>query len=248
MAMRRVCLAMGCFVAAWCIGCSSGQTVRLVVATDASYPPMESVVDGRFTGFDIDLMLAIAQGAGFEVRFENIVWDDIFDALAAGEVDAIISSVTITPERQALFDFSTPYLNAGQVIVVRSGQTDINAAADLSGRTVGAIADTTSADAVAAIGGAVMQPFADIGAAMAALLAGTIDAVVTDSPVAAFYVTTANPGELKVVGPQITSEQFGILVRQGDADMLQRINQGLAAAQAAGIDVALAAQYGLPAG
>lgn len=229
-------------------GCGDGAgPMVLVVATDATYPPMEyRSNDGRLVGFDIDLMRAIAAQTGFQVTFRHVPWERLFDELAAGRYDAVISSVTITPERAERFDISAPYLDAGQVVVVRAEETDIQGPEDLSGRTVGAVAETTSAAAVTAIAGATLRAYPTIGAAVDDLLAGTLDAVVTDSPVAAGYAQGELRERVKTVGRPFTTEQFGILVRRGHPTALLLINRGLAAVQQSGFDATLRAQWGLP--
>src|SRR5690554_291700 len=79
----------------------------LVVATDATWPPMEYInTDQEIVGFDIDFMNAVADAAGFNVEFQNTAWDGIFAGLANGDYDAVISSVTITDERKRTMDFS----------------------------------------------------------------------------------------------------------------------------------------------
>ena len=95
-----------------------------VVATDAAFPPMEFVdANKNIVGFDIDLMNAIAKAMGFEVEYKNTAWDGIFAGLESGDYDAIISAVTIRDDRKAKYDFSEPYINAGQAIVVMADDT-----------------------------------------------------------------------------------------------------------------------------
>src|SRR5512141_3051405 len=90
---------------------------KIVVATDATWPPMEMVdKDKKIVGFDIDFLNAVAKEAGFTVEFKNTAWDGIFAGVEAGQYDAIISSVTITDERQKKYDFSLPYIDAGQIL------------------------------------------------------------------------------------------------------------------------------------
>lgn len=246
--MRWLWLSAGALGLVWLNGCGTAVTpVRMVIATDATFAPMESLDgNGRPVGFDIDLMRAIAAHAGLEVTFVDVRWEQIFVGLRAGRYAAVISSVTITPDRQQLFDFSTPYLNAGQVVLVRAGETRIHSQADLPGRRVGAIPLTTSAAAVQAISGAVLVPYADSAAAVADLLAGRIDAVVNDSPVAAGYVNGEFVGRLQIAGAPFTSEQYGIVVRRGDAATLALLNSGLAAALRDGSVRELRQLWGLP--
>ena len=116
-----VAIALVLLVTSLATGCGASSN-KIVVATDATWPPMEYVDENReIVGYDIDLMKAIAEEAGLEVEFKNVAWDGIFAGLAAGEYDAVISSVTITDERRENYDFSDPYINAGQIVVVDAG-------------------------------------------------------------------------------------------------------------------------------
>jgi polar amino acid transport system substrate-binding protein len=222
-------------------------TQKVVVATDATWPPMEMVNETtkEFEGFDIDLMNAIAQEAGLEVEFRNVAWDGIFAGLAAGEYDAVISSVTITEERQKEFDFSNSYINAGQIVVVRATNTDINSSADLSGKTVAAQIGTTGAMAVQEISGAILKEYDEIGFCFEDLIAGRVDAVVCDTPVAADYAGVQYAGQIKLVGGAFTDEYYGIMVKKGNTELLAKINDGLKKVQDKGIDKQLMEKWNL---
>ena len=83
----------------------------VMIGTNAEYPPFEYVDEaGNIVGFDVDIMMAIAEAAGFEYEFVNTRWDGIFVALASGEFDAVISAATITDERMETVDFFRPLL------------------------------------------------------------------------------------------------------------------------------------------
>ncbi len=225
-------------------GCGTSSDV-VVVATDATWPPMEYVNEEReIVGYDIDLMRAIAEEAGFEVEIRNVAWDGIFAGLAAGEYDAIISSVTITAERQETYDFSDPYINAGQITVVRQ-ESAISGPDDLSGHTVGAQIGTTGAIEVQNMEGAELNEYDEIGLAFEDLVAGRIDAVVCDTPVAADFALQREEYReaLKIVGEPFTDEYYGIVVQKGDDELLAMINEGLDAVQEKGIDAQLEEQW-----
>jgi polar amino acid transport system substrate-binding protein len=221
-------------------GCQS-QSKKIVVATDATWPPMEYVDENKeIVGFDIDLMNAIAKEAGLEVEYRNVAWDGIFAGLAAGEYDAVISSVTITDERKEQYDFSEPYINAGQIVVVQA-DSDITGPDTLSGHTVGAQLSTTGAFALQEMSGVTLKEYDEIGLAFEDLVAGRIDAVVCDTPVAADFALQREEykAKLKIVGDSFTEEYYGILVQKGNSDLLSKINEGLAAVQDKGTDKTL---------
>jgi len=210
---------------------------HFVIATDASFPPMEFVDENKnLVGFDIDLMEAIAKAMGFTVEWKNTAWDGIFAGLESGDYDAIMSSVTITDERKQKYDFSDPYINAGQAVVVRADETAIQSYKDLSGKVVGAQIGTTGAFAVEKIEGAKLKEYDTIDLALMDLVNKNIDAVVVDTPVAADYALASETfkGKLKIVGEPFTEEYYGLCVRKGETELLKLFNEGLKKVKASG--------------
>ena len=163
------------------------------VGTNAEYQPFEFIgADGKITGFDVDLLNAAAAAGGLGVDLVNTKWDGIFVALASGEFDAVISAVTITPERAEVVDFTDAYFNAGQAIAVRADNTDINSEADLDGKSVGVQIGTTGDIYLTDNTKANVQRFEENPLALQALANKDVDAVVADSPTQADSIK-ANP-------------------------------------------------------
>jgi len=204
---------------------------KLVVATDATWPPMEYVDEDtkEIVGFDIDFMNAVADAAGFEVEFKNTAWDGIFAGLAADKYDAIISSVTITEERQKEMDFSKPYINAGQILVVQKETKGVTTLEDLKGKTVGAQIGTTGSFEIDKVKGVNSKTYDEIGLAYEDLVNGRIHGVVADTPVAADFAlqNESYKGKLKIVGEPFTEEYYGIVIRKGNTEVLDMVNRGL---------------------
>jgi polar amino acid transport system substrate-binding protein len=211
-------------------GCA-GAKKKVVFATDASFPPMEFVdKDKNIVGFDIEMMNAIAKAMNMELEYKNTAWDGIFAGLESGDYDAVLSSVTITDERKQKYDFSDPYINAGQSVVVMSAETKINSDKDLPGKKVGAQIGTTGALAVGKIQGATLKEYDTIDLALMDLVNGNINAVVVDTPVAADYALSSEQfkGKLRIAGKPFTEEYYGLCVRKGkSADLLKSFNDGL---------------------
>ena len=234
--MKKILLAgliVALAVAVAFVGCDRGakDLDKIVVATDATWPPMEYVdASKNIVGYDIDLMNAIAEAAGFEVEFRNTAWDGIFAGLATEEYDAVISSVTITEERQETMDFSDSYINAGQVLIVAQSTSGMTSLDDMSGKTVGAQIGTTGAFAVDDAAGVTLATYDELGLAIEDLANGRIDGVVADTPIAADYVLQNDEykGTLKIVGEPFTDEYYGIPVAKGNKAVLDLINKGLA--------------------
>ena len=218
------------------VGCKKkeepAEEMHIVIATDATWPPMEMVDENKeIVGFDIDLMKAAAKAGGFTVEFKNTAWDGIFAGLAAGEYDAVMSSVTITEERKETMDFSVPYINAGQVLIVPQETTGVTTLADLKGKAVGAQIGTTGSFEVEKVSGVELKTYDEIGLAFEDLVNGRIAGVVADTPVAADFALM-NPnykGKLKIVGKPFTEEYYGVAVKKGNTKVLDTINKGLKA-------------------
>ena len=215
------------------------QGRTLTVATDATWPPMEMVDTSKnIVGFDIDLMKAIAKEAGVEVVFKNTAWDGIFGGLDAGKYDAIISSVTITDERKKQYDFSEPYINIGQILVVPKTVKNVKTLSDMKGKKVGAQIGTTGAFEVKKASGVELKTYDEVGLAFEDMAAGRINGVVCDEPTAAnFALQRAEYKEkFQIVGETFTKESYGIVVKKGNKELLDLLNKGIAAVKSKGID------------
>jgi polar amino acid transport system substrate-binding protein len=211
----------------------------IVVATDATWPPMEMIdKDKNIIGYDIDFLNAVAKEAGFKVEFKNTAWDGIFGGLDLGKYDAVISSVTITEERKKTFDFSLPYINAGQVLTVPNDLKDVKSLADMKGKKVGAQIGTTGSMEVKKVDGIELKNYDEIGLAFEDMASGRIQGVVCDTPVAADYALQREEYKAKfmIVGEPFTEESYGIVVKKGNQELLDMINKGIEAVQAKGID------------
>jgi polar amino acid transport system substrate-binding protein len=206
------------------------KTSKIVIATDATWPPMEMVDESKnIVGYDIDLMNAAAKAGGFEVEFKNTAWDGIFAGLEGGKYDAVMSSVTITDERKQTMDFSVPYINAGQILVVKTAVSGVEKLADLAGKTVAAQIGTTGAFEIDKVKDVKKKEYDEIGLAFADLANGRVDAVVCDTPVAAQYALQNDEykGTLKIVGQPFTDEYYGVAVKKGNKKILDTLNKGL---------------------
>lgn len=220
------------------VGCKKEDTV-ITVATDATWPPMEYIDENKdIVGFDIDLLNMAAEEAGFEVEYQNTAWDGIFAGLANGNYDAVISSVTITEERQETMDFSMPYINAGQVLIVQNSTSGVTTLDDLAGEAVGAQIGTTGAFEVDKVDGVELKTYDELGLAIEDLVNGRIAGVVADTPIAADFAlqNDSYKGQLKIVGEPFTNEYYGVAVKKGNDEVLEKINEGLKKVLDAGKD------------
>src|SRR5205085_11025577 len=134
-------------------GASAAATRVYSVGTDAAYAPFESQNEkGEIVGFDIDVVKAVAQKAGVEVKFVNTPWEGIFNALKQGDRDLLVSSITITDERKQSMDFSAPYFDAHQLIAVKS-DSKVTRFDDLKDLRVGVQTGTTGDETISKLQG-----------------------------------------------------------------------------------------------
>ncbi|RZU01215.1 basic amino acid ABC transporter substrate-binding protein [Rivibacter subsaxonicus] len=209
-----------------------------VVGTDAAYAPFEFQNEkGEIVGFSVDLLNAVAAKGGFEVKFVNTPWEGIFNALGQGDRDLLISSITITDERKQTMDFSDPYFDAYQLIAVKES-SKIAKFDDLKKLKVGVQTGTTGDEVVTKLLGknsTNVKRFESTPLALKELEAGGVDAVVADNGVVVNFVTN-NPGaKFKTITDKaFLPEQYGVAVKKGNAEMLAKINKGLAAIKADG--------------
>ncbi len=229
-------VAIVAFAVVGLFSCAEKPAV-ITVATDATWPPMEYVDENKnIVGFDIDLVNEIAKAEGFEVEIKNTAWDGIFAGLAAGNYQVIASSVTITEERKATMDFSDPYVNAGQVLVVRKDTTDVTTLADMVGKKVGAQIGTTGAIEIGKVQGVELKTYDEVGLAFEDLVNGNIDGVVADSPITANFALQNDTykEKLMIAGEPFTDEWLGFAFKKGDTKTQKLFNDGLAKVKSSG--------------
>ena len=203
-----------------------------LVGTDAAYAPFESQNEkGEIVGFDIEVVKAVAAKAGIEVKFLNTPWEGIFNTLAQGDRDLLVSSITITDERKQTMDFSSPYFDAQQLIAVKN-DSKIAKFNDLKKLKVGVQNGTTGDEVVTKLQGknsANIKRFESTPLALKELEAGGVDAVVADNGVVVHYVANNSGAKFKTVSDaSFASEQYGLAVKKGNTELLEKLNKGLA--------------------
>ena len=210
-------------------GGGGGGVEQITVASDIAYPPFEFEKKGEPVGFDIDLMREIGKRAGFTPEFQNVTFDGIIPGLGNNLYDAGASAFTITEAREKKVDFSDPYFNADQSLMVQSG-SPIKSVDDIGDGTVGVQLGTTGElkakefKQEGKITGEV-RTFDTITDAFAALENGQIEAIINDFPVSAYFAKTGG-GSLEVVQTIPTGEQYGIAFPT-DSDLVEPVNKAL---------------------
>lgn len=212
----------------------------LVVASDATWPPIEMLDENKnVVGYSIDYLKAVAKEAGLAVEFRNTAWDGIFAALESRQADIIASSVTITEKRKKAMGFTDPYCEIRQAVVVPVG-VEITSLKDLDGKKVGGQIGTTGLVETLpkAQSKAVVKTYDEVGLALEDLAKGNIDAVVCDDPVAKFYANKKQEykGKLQVAFITEDVEYYGFAVRKSDKDLVKKLNDGIRAVKEKGLD------------
>ena len=215
---------------------------KFIVASDCTWPPMEMLdANKQPIGFDVDFITAVGKAAGFEVDVRNIAWDGIFGGVATGQYDIVAAATTITEERQKQFDFSDPYYEVAQAVVLPAGKS-IKSLADLKGKKVGGQIGTTGVFVIRKAGVTVdLKEYDDVGLAIQDMLGGRLDAVICDDPVALYYVNKKadTAGKLNISFKTEEKEYYGFTVRKGRKDLVEKLNKGIKDVKASGVEAQL---------
>jgi glutamine transport system substrate-binding protein len=189
-------------------------------ATDATYAPMENMDKDKIVGFDIDFLAAVMEEAGLEYTISNVGWENMLESVKNGnEYDGGISSISINDDRKQSYDFSIPYFESTNMILVKEG-SDIKTALDLKDKKV-AVQGSTTADilmtGILGEGNTALKRFDSNALALLELASNGVDAVVADIAIVQEYVKN-NPDK-KFIGildrENFDSEFYGIAFPKG---------------------------------
>lgn len=217
------------------------QSVTTITpGTAPGFPPFEMKESGELVGFDVDLLSAVvAEADGYELgSWQEYAFDSLIPALTSNKIDVVAAAMTITDDRDETIDFTDPYYNADQAILVReSGEFSPSALEDLGGHSVGSQSGTT--------GEGIAKDLIEEGTlreskynsydsyvfAVQDLENGNVDAVILDVPVAQ---TFADQRPVSIAFTYETGERYGFGVREGDDDLQSSLNAGLSAVRDSG--------------
>lgn len=230
-----------CCAAAGLLSGAADARDILRVGTEPTFAPFEfmDTKTREFVGYDIDLIRAVADKAGYDIEVVNMGFDALIPGLAAGSVDVVAAGVSITPERAARVEFTKPYYTAGLSMIVRKKDAakypDFKS---LAGQAIGAQIGTTGAEKAKTIPGASVQTFNATSEAFMALQVGHVAAVIHDRPVLAYFMKMQPRAarSLQLQNVLEDSQQYGFAVKKGNTELLEKLNKGLDAVRAEGID------------
>lgn len=210
---------------------TSASSDKIIIGLDDQFPPMGFRDDNnQIVGFDIDLAKAAGEKMGCEVEFQPIDWDSKELELNTDKINLIWNGFSITDERLANMEFTKPYLNNRQIIVVKS-DSDIKSKADLEGKNVGVQDGSSAVDAVNA--DEIHTKFASMPTYKTNILAftdletGRVDAVVADEIVARYYLAQNKDKNFKVLDDDFGSETYGIAAKKGNTELIDKLQKAL---------------------
>ncbi|MBS4204004.1 basic amino acid ABC transporter substrate-binding protein [Lederbergia citrea] len=190
----------------------------LNVGTEATFAPFEFMDKGEITGFDIDLLSAAAEEAGYELKIENTGWDAMLAGLQGKQLDIGMSGITIKEDRLKTYDFSVPYFESTSMIAFNK-DVKINSAEDLKGKKIGVQNGTTgqySAEDIVGKNSSDISKYETAALMFQALQSKNVDAVVTDIAVALEYVKNNPDNGVQTVGDkQFDAEYYGFAFQKG---------------------------------
>lgn len=214
---------------------STVQEGKLIWGTNAAFEPYEYKEGSEVVGIDAEIANAVAAKLGLEAQVEDMEFDAIIPSVTSGKVDIGLAGMTVNEERLNNVNFSDPYVEAGQAIVVKE-DSDIKSAADLAGKIIGVQRGTTGDEYVSdesnGVGVASVERYSNGPDATQALLTDKIDAVVIDNEPAKKLV--ANSTGLVKLEENLTSEQYAIAVGKDNTALLDAINGAIKEMQESG--------------
>ena len=200
-------------------GCGRNDD-RLVMVTEATFPPYEFREGGKIVGIDVDLMKAVAKKTGRELVVEDMSFNSVIAAVQAGKADVAASGITVTDERKRQVGFSHPYVTAQQVVIVPK-DSEIRGSADLKGKRIG-VQHGTTGDLYVTRNIREPERFPNGSLAVAALDAGKLDAVVLDGEPSKVHVALHE--NLVILDEPLTTEEYAIAVNRKNTALLEEIN------------------------
>ena len=204
---------------------------KLKVGTEATFAPFESMNDkGEIVGIDVDVMNAIGAEIGAEVEFKNVGWEPVFQQVTNKELDLGASGITITDKRKETYDFTEPYYEATLMIVVKE-DSPIKTLDELKDKKISVQINTTGHEAAKNLQGETstnILAYENQPVAFQEVINGTTAAAIGDNAVVIEYLkNNPNSGLKAIESDQFEKEYYGFMVKKGNKELLDLLNEGL---------------------
>lgn len=213
---------------------------KLIVSTNAEFPPYEYYDANEIVGIDVEIAKAIADKMGLELEVKDGAFDAIIAEVVSGKADVGIAGMTATDERKQNVDFSDSYATGTQVIIVKEG-SEIKSAADLEGKSIGVQLGTTGDIMATDVKDSKVEQYNKGMDAVQALSQGKIDAVIIDNEPAKFYEKEVSG--LKILDEAFAVEEYAIALKKGNTELQTKINETLKELKAEGKIDEIIAKY-----
>ena len=197
---------------------------KLIVSTNAEFPPYEYYDANEIVGIDVEIAKAIADKMGLELEVKDGAFDAIIAEVSSGKADVGIAGMTATDERKQNVDFSESYATGTQVIIVKEG-SEIKSATELEGKSIGVQLGTTGDIMATDIKDSKVEQYNKGMDAVQALSQGKIDAVIIDNEPAKFYEKEVSG--LKILDEAFAVEDYAIAIKKGNTALQTKINEAL---------------------
>ena len=235
-------LAFAASLAGAGIGAAHAEGRTINVATDATFMPFEFQQDGKMTGFDVELVEALAKKMGDTVKWTQIDFKGLIPGLIAKRYDMAVSAIYITDARRKVVDFTNTYYPGGLVVLTKKDDTSIEGPKDLAGKKVSVQVGTKSVAYLSEHYPEAKLVEVEKNDEMFNLLKiGRVDAAVTGKPAAINYAK--KNADVKVLPQQVTTEEYGMAVRKDLPELTADLNKALEAIKADGTYDALVKKW-----
>lgn len=222
-------------IAAMISGCGSeekkadaadtGKVLR--VGTEATYPPFEFTENDstKVQGFDVDIMEAVAKRMGYTVKWNNMGFDGLIPAVQSGQIDAVIASMNVTPDREKAVSFSTPYYETASV-VIHLKKDDYDSMKSIEGKTIAVQIGTEQVEEAKKVPNAKVKEFNLVPDILNELKVGGSQVAIVDGPLAAFY-TKKDPNTFAAFATGHQPQPIAIAVKKDNKELQGKINKAL---------------------
>ena len=216
----------------------------LKVGTEGTYSPFtfHDASSGELTGYDIDVITAVAEKLGVKPEFSETKWDSIFAGLEAKRYDVVANEVTINDERAAKYDLSDPYSVSVPVVIVRADDTELTSIAGFEGRTAAQTA-TSNWGEIARSNGAKVEPVEGFTEAVAAVRDGRVDFTVNDNLAALEYLEATGDTTVKIAFDIPEEKVVQAFALRKDSGLVAEINKALGELAADGTLATIGEKY-----
>ena len=220
--MKHFFLLLTALMLCFC-GCKDPEKAKLVMVTNATFPPYEYVSGGAIDGIDPEIVRRIAERLGYELEIQDMAFDSVIAAVQSGKAHIAASGITVTEDRKKQVAFTDPYVIAAQVIIIPKN-SPIKGISDLKGKRIGVQHGTTGDSFVTE---KIQEPerYKEGPVAVAALVSGKLDVVVIDGEPAQAYIAQ-NPS-LMILPEPLTTEEYAFAIAKYNQNLLREFNEEL---------------------